>query len=264
MIQWEKLLRSLGFTDSEAKIYLTSLASGPASVQDLAKKARVSRVTTYAVIETLTGRGLMSSIEKGKKKMFVAESPERLVSFVHNQVKTMETTLREIESSLQDLKLLQRGEKPVVRLYEGPEALKVIRDDMLENRPDSIEEFGNLDEVRRVYNYQTLRIDELNKLNIPRRLIFLAKEQKLRASSPEEEIIGLPHTFDFPGDVSVYGNKIALSTFRGKQISVLIESEDLAKTMRAMFDFVWHCLAQPGTVKRVTTEEKPPAEPTKQ
>ena len=42
--------------------------------------------------------------------------------------------------------------------------------------------------------------------------------------------------FNFDGDVLVYANKVALSTFKGRQISVLIESKILADTMRAMFD----------------------------
>ena len=46
MTQWNNLLKTLGFTESEAKIYLISLEMGPASVQDLARKAKVSRVTT--------------------------------------------------------------------------------------------------------------------------------------------------------------------------------------------------------------------------
>ncbi|HEX9113717.1 MAG TPA: helix-turn-helix domain-containing protein, partial [Nitrospirota bacterium] len=64
MLQWNTLLRSLGFTDSESKIYLISLEMGPSSVQDIAKKADVSRVTTYAVIESLAKHGLMSTLEK--------------------------------------------------------------------------------------------------------------------------------------------------------------------------------------------------------
>lgn len=253
MVQWEKLLKSLGFTDSEAKIYLTSLEIGPASVQDLAKKARVSRVTTYAVIESLSARNLMSSVEKGKKKLFVAESPERLVSFVHLRVGEMQTTLKQIEASLEDLKLLQRGEKPVVRLFEGQEALKAIQEDVLRTRPKFIDEFGNLDEIKIAYMDQDFSpfYAELSKFHAKRRFIALAKKYEPIIRHEEEEVIVLPpDKFDFYGDIFVYANKIALSTFRGKHISIIIESEELARTMQALFEYVWHCLAHvPDTVK---------------
>ncbi len=247
MTQWNKLLKSLGFSESEATLYLTSLEMGPASVQDLAKRARVSRVTTYAVIETLTKQGLMSSVEKGKKKLYMAESPDRVLSFVQSRVKDMEATLHEVEGSLHELKLAQRGEKPVVRLFEGPEALKAIQDDVLRTRPKQLDEFGNLDEIHRAYPAEGRKdfFDELMRIGPKSRGVFLSKDRPPTVRNPaNEQIIVLPHDkFDFYGDVFVYGNKIAYSTFRGKHISIIIESADLATTMRAFFEFLWHCLA---------------------
>lgn len=250
MTQWDKLLKSLGFTDSESKIYLTSLEMGAASVQDIARKARVSRVTTYAVIESLTKHGLMSSVEKGKKKNYVAEAPERLVSFVQNRVKVMEATLREMESSLHDLKLIQRGEKPVVKMFEGREALMVIQEDILRTAPKEYDEFGNFDIIHTVYTREELEPfkENLKRLKVKRRGIFLAKNISPHVSSEYEIIVLPPENYNFDGDIIIYDNKVALSTFHGKQISVLIESEELADTMKAFFDHVWFCAG--GSVKK--------------
>lgn len=248
MVQWEKLLKSLGFTDSEAKIYLTSLEMGPASVQDIAKKARVSRVTTYAVIESLAIQGLMSSVEKGKKKMYVSEAPERLVSFVHNRVKSMEATLREIESSLQELKLIQRGEKPIVRLFEGEEGIRAIQDDMLKTSPDVIFEMGNLDAIHSIFSNDQLKPfkEELDRRKIRTQAIYLDPKQIDHVSRNNSAARFLPNDeFSFEGDVTVYDNKVALMTFRGKVIGVLIESVELAQTMKEIFHLAWHCAIFP-------------------
>lgn len=248
MAHWQKLLRSLGFTESEANIYLVSLEMGPSSVQDIAKKAKVSRVTTYAAVESLSKSGLMSSLQKGKKNVYAAESPDRLLSFVSSRIKSMEATLKEVESSVQDLKLLQRGDKPVVKLFEGDGALKALQEDMLKTPPaGTFEEFGNYDEIEKAYNkQQDLEPFYLafNKIRHKLQLIYLTQDPTSNAH-PEERAVDRnvmylsPDEYDFGGDVIVYGNKIGLSTFRGKQISVIIESEELAKTMRAMFQYMW-------------------------
>lgn len=241
MTQWDKLLKSLGFTDSEAKIYLTSLEAGPASVQDLAKRARVSRVTTYAVIESLTEQGLMSSVEKGKKHLFFAESPERLTSFVHNRLSAMEATLAEVERSIDELRLLQRGEKPVVKMFEGVDGLRAIQDDILKTGPDVIYEMGNLEAIRKVFSQEDLQPfkDELERRKIKTQAIYLPGEIKLRPSASARY---LPQgEFAFTGDVTAYANKVALMTFRGKLIGVVIESEELAQTVREIFKLAWHC-----------------------
>lgn len=238
MAQWTKLLKTLGFTDSESKIYLISLEMGPSSVQDIAKQADVSRVTTYAVIESLTKHGLMSSVQKGKKTYYTAEAPERLVAYVQTRMKNMESTLKEVESAISDLKLMQGGEKPVVKLFEGPEALKAIHDDILLSKPQQLEEFGNLDEINGLYGGSDLDSfkERLARLNPKiRGFMLTAGETKLHGKATNITKLS-KEKFNFDGDVLVYANKVALSTFKGRQISVLIESKILADTMRAMFD----------------------------
>lgn len=235
-MQWNTLLKSLGFTESEAKIYLLALESGPSTVQDITKKAKVSRVTTYAVIESLAEHGLMSTIKKGKKTLYVAESPERLVSFLHNRMQEMENTLREVQSAINELKLLQHGDKPVVRLFEGREGLKAIHDDILQTNPDIIYELNNGDAMFTVFSREDLKSyqEQLDKRKVTNETILLySQPPRLREHG---KVYHLPEKeFSFFGNVTIYSNKIALTTFQGKNISVLIESEILAQTMKELF-----------------------------
>ncbi len=244
MSSWKALLHSLGFSDGESKIYLASLETGTASVQDLARKARVSRVTAYAAIESLMRQGLMSTVQKGKKRFYAAESPERLAAVVEERSQEMRQTLHEIHDAVDGLKLLQRGEKPVVKLFEGHEALKAIQNDVLAARPKAIYEIGNVDEINRTYDHEReLRpfINRLKKQKPKCQSLLRSEQPDLRAS--HGVLVQLPKDGPaFNGDILVYANKVALSTFRGKQISVLIESQDIADTMRALFEHAWTCM----------------------
>lgn len=246
MTYWEKLLKSLGFTDSESKMYLVSLEMGEASVQDLAKKAKVSRVTAYTVIEALMKSGLMSTVNRGKKKLFLAESPERLVSFVHARVKNMESTLREVESSIEELKLLQRGEKPIVKMFVGKEGIKAFQEDMLTVKPKETFEFcGNLERMIDLYPTEENRefFNAVDRMRPKRKIIFYTNDPTpARKGFPDEEVLILnePHVLMYAyGDVIVYENRVILSTLRGEIIYVMIESIDLANTMKAFFMHAW-------------------------
>ena len=244
MLQWNTLLKSLGFTDSESKIYLISLEMGPSSVQDIAKKANVSRVTTYAVIESLAKHGLMSTLEKGKKTLYSAESPERLVSFVNNRMKEMENTLREVQSSINELKLLQHGDKPVVRMFEGKEGLKAIFDDVLASHPDIIYEMNNHDSMTSVFDSADVKPfnDELSRRKIPIDAIVLSS--KPVTSRPLAKVHQLTGGASFFGNIFIYKDRVALTTFKGKNIYVLIQREELAQTLKELFK-----LAVAGTKK---------------
>src|SRR3989338_8570172 len=111
----DKNLISLGLSQKEASVYIASLELGPATAQNIAKKAAVNRPTTYVMIESLTKRGLMSSFEKGKKRFFSAESPERLQNIFHVQRREIEEREHELHSILPELRALSSGaEKPRV------------------------------------------------------------------------------------------------------------------------------------------------------
>jgi hypothetical protein len=155
---------------------------------------------------------------------------------MHTRIRGLESTLRDVETSVEQLKLLQRGEKPVVKLFEGPEALKAIQDDILQTKPKEIHEFGNLDEIHSVYSPEDLKPfkQKLAQLKPKTRSVYFSKNKPTNVH--EQGTIRQIEGVDFKGDVIVYGNKLALSTFSGKQISVIIESEEIARTVQAMID----------------------------
>lgn len=244
MASWDKLLRSLGFTESESKLYLVSLETGPATVQDLAKKAKISRVTAYAAVDALVRNSLMSTLQQAKKRLFSAESPDRLISFVQNRMQHMQSTLKEVEASVEELRLLQRGEKPVVKMFTGKEGIRALQKDLLEVAPKTLDEVANFDDVVRLYPSEGNMdfFNALNKLRPKRRLIFYSRgEEKILTGIPDEHIAVIKETgpSKFFADIQIYGNRVVMSTLRGEIIYILIESQDLADAMREIFSYMW-------------------------
>jgi hypothetical protein len=45
--------------------------------------------------------------------------------------------------------------------------------------------------------------------------------------------------FPFSGEITTYSDRVALLSYRGKLVGVLIESKELAQTMRAIFELAW-------------------------
>ena len=79
-------LKNIGLSDNEAKVYLAMLELGPSSVVDIARKAEINRPTAYVQIEFLKKRGLVSTQTKGKKQLYIAESPEHLGGLLDSQL----------------------------------------------------------------------------------------------------------------------------------------------------------------------------------
>lgn len=231
------MLKGLGFLDSEIKTYKAALEQGPQTVLDLTKKTGLSRQATYVAIETLTERGLMSSALHGKKRLYAAEHPEKLLAYARRREEEMKGQVKDLERSLPELQLQIGGERPNVKVFEGKEGLRTLIEDMRSMKVEEMFEIADLDAL-----YSILDLNDLEPFRSPIRekkpvtIALYSGEPKSPLIGPKHERFILPPDMGkFHSNITIYGNKIAMVTFEGKMYSVIIESPALAKTLRILF-----------------------------
>lgn len=82
-------LRSLGFTDYEARIYIELLRQGePGTAYELSKHAGVPRPNTYNALECLAQRGAVMAVSENPTR-FVAAPPNDLLGTIARQTSTI-------------------------------------------------------------------------------------------------------------------------------------------------------------------------------
>lgn len=239
MLDYPALLKSLGLNDSETKIYLVSLELGPAPAQMLVKRGGFSRPSTYVAIESLVTKGLMSSQPMGKRHLYTAEPPDRLVAFAESQARAFTTKVQQMSEAVEGLRMMQHGERPTVKFYEGVEGLKAILHDLVTSNAEKLDEIANIDAMRQIFSIEELKPAQaiLNKKKMKGRALLLGNVSFVR---PGVEARLLPkNIFNFQGDILIYGDKIAMVTYTGKIIGAVIENNVLADTYRGLFDLAW-------------------------
>lgn len=237
---FSKFFTDLGLTSTETAVYLASLQLGPTSVQEIAKKARLSRTTSYEAIASLQERGLMSTYEQGKKKFFSAEDPERAVAHFRARIGEFQAQVEALTRVIPDLQMLTGGERPTVRFFEGKEALLALFRDLASANPNQIDEVSNFDDIYQYLDSQHLQ--EVRKIINPQKIrVRILHHGKLQRA-PREGVKYcelLPELGDFHGDIIIYGSRVGFVEFRGKLIVVIIESASLAQTARVLFEAAW-------------------------
>lgn len=238
-------LKKLGLSEKEAKVYLASLELGPESVLKISQKAGVNRPTTYVQIESLISRGLMSSFQKGKKRYFAAETPERLMSLLSAKKKEIEDknlALRNILPELQNIFNLS-GEKPRVKFYEGKEGLLSVQEDFLKTKEKNIQLIYNLDLLEKVFTKEERETytAKRQKKRISVRAIYTTSRGPILASKDEfaERHYAAHDEFPITSDITIYGDRVAIASLRGKLVGVIIESREIAQTLRSIFYLAW-------------------------
>lgn len=99
-------IQRLGLTEKEAKLYLTSLRIGPASMQTLAAKAKVDRGTAYHLAKTLGQKGLFTQVSGGKRPLFGVTNPVQFYDYVAEQKRQADEHVAAMEHVIDDLKSL--------------------------------------------------------------------------------------------------------------------------------------------------------------
>ncbi|MDO8598686.1 MAG: helix-turn-helix domain-containing protein [bacterium] len=233
------ILRSLGFLESEAKVYLASIELGPSTVIDLAGATRLSRPATYTAVEALRERGIMGTLVVGKRRLFSAEHPDRLLAYAQRKATEVRDRVSDLSRAVQELALRMGGEKPVVKAFEGKEGIQAIIEDVRATRPKTMEEISNIDALRAVVSAEELAPmrEELARSGCTIRGLYTG--ERLKPTSITDARVLPDRLAKFRGNVSIYGNKIALMTFAGKLHSIMIEDAILAETMRTLFEAAW-------------------------
>ncbi|MEK7655939.1 MAG: helix-turn-helix domain-containing protein [Patescibacteria group bacterium] len=239
-------LLEFGMSDKETNVYLAMLELGPASVQDIAKKAGVNRATTYVMLETLKRRGLMSSVERGKKTVFAPESPEHLLFLMKDEIYRTEEKKKRLETVLPNLMALFRAveDKPKVRYFEGEEGVKAGREAMMELTRGTAAGRVFIHYDRNMIELAQYNEETRHKLStsVARAKVLYSIDDGLKVPTFAKNVEARQIENDaapFHGECDIFDKFIVVATTRTRPIAVIIESEDIAGLFKSFFDLLW-------------------------
>ena len=241
------ILKKLGLSDKEIKVYLALLEYGAISVRGLVEVAGLNRGTTYDILKRLQEIGLVSYYHQETKQKFVAEEPEKLIKLVNDREAEIANLKIAFSELVPELKSIQDkgANKPTSKFYEGKHGIRFILDDVLEtlNKAEHREYYiysakNASEDINRAYpNFTQERI----KKNIKVKAISLAEgggqhgldERRWLGSHDESATFML-----------IYAGKCAFISrdSQDKPVGVLIENEMIYKTQKIIFQKLWGLL----------------------
>lgn len=242
-------LKNLGLSDNEAKVYMAMLELGPATVLEISAKAGVNRPTTYVQIESLKKMGLVSTQTRGKKQLFIAESPEQLEFVIDREKKAIEQKKEELAKLLPELTNLFNvsGDKPQVRFFEGKEGMMKMQDELIRSKPKEVFDFTSTEGILKIFpdhvkNYAPRRV----KIGIRAKVIYTDSRGAILKRHDEEMLREAKYVplekFPFKSDITIYNDNITISALEGKAVGIIITHKELAESFRALFNLLWNSL----------------------
>lgn len=241
----KQILEQLGLEGKKADVYLAALELGSSSVIEISKKAGIKRTTCYDILMDLEKEGLISETSKGKKRLFVGEDPEK----IQRNLKNKERLFSEILPQLQSIHNV-RGAKPKIRFYEGKEGLREVYEDTLKYKTEILG-FAS-DDIMKVLgmDWAMEYLAKRKKNGIWAKGIVPGTEMlKENFISKDLEQLRITKVIDhkkypFSIEINIYGHqKVALMSAK-EEIGLIIEGEEIHKTMKLIFQLVWDLLPE--------------------
>ena len=234
-----QLFDQTGFTKKEAQVYLALLELGQGTVTQIAKITDLKRSIIYVVLEGLVKRGYASELPGKKINLFQAIDPGIIV-------KQLQLTVKNFSEMLPILRTLHNKgkKKPKISYYESKEGILNIYEDMnyitdsffissyarIEKCfPGAIEDW--------IKNYKKGHYKMKGRHMIPNepKDVEIGKQ----FSKLDQEVKILSDLKNVSMDFTIFGNKMAITSLEDEPFMVVIESEELVKSMRPIFEIVW-------------------------
>jgi HTH-type transcriptional regulator, sugar sensing transcriptional regulator len=237
----KETLNQIGIEGKKADVYLACLEIGGATAYLIAKKTGLKRPTVYDIVNQLIKEGLVHKALRGNIKHYSPADPEVL----WHRAREKERKIRFIMDDLQNLYNAPKT-KPFIRYFEGEEGIKEMYEDSLRSckKGDEILAYVGEDVYRDMPEYLEDYIQRRVEKNIRIRGIYkkslLAGKfmEKNREQLREVKILS-EQEMPFSNETDIYKNKIAIASYGVEMFGMIIESEEIARSQKAIFELLW-------------------------
>ena len=240
-ITHEEAIKSLGFSDKEARVYLALLKMGVGSAIGVARKAEIKRPTAYTILDELIRKGVVIVVPRSKKKLYRAMPPQNLFEMYEERFEKAKEVLPEIQAVSK-----QESYKPQVLLYDGIEGVKEVLNYKLKDLAGKeIKGFyaKTTPEIMKKFDNYKEHNEALRKNNITMKGIAPV-DPSLKEFREQDRAFGRIFkeiaSEKYSSDVAIEIGDTFVRFFDPVNLQgLIIENPAITKTMREIFGLVW-------------------------
>ncbi len=236
-------LSAAGLTPTESSCYSALLEKEDWKPSELAKYVNLTRTNCYKILDRLVERNLAERFDKHKVLHYRGRNPAHLLQLAREERLSREKSEKELEINAQDLinKYFQVHEQAGIRYFQGKDELKDIYLDQVKSnkpiyiiRPNynmDIYDFGFMSEIRHM----------ARKAGIQRYAITPDRPKAPKNYRESDPFMLLERTWLPAGDYkspvewNAYGDKVAIMSFGNEAIGMIIESPQIAESVRELY-----------------------------
>ncbi len=239
-----KSLISIGFSEKEALVYLALLELGKRTVSPIARKSGINRTTVYDILESLISKGLVSISGKEPLQEYVAESPDKILKKIQDEIETKQQELLQAQNLVPQLKSLHNiTDRPKVMFYEGMKGVEQVYEDTLASH-ETILAYANVNEMHKAlpdyfpkyYKRRTNKGIHIKAI-VPSNEAGVERAGKDAEEARESALVPADKVY-FSPEINIYDNKVMIASWKEK-LGIIIESKEISAAMKTIYNLAW-------------------------
>jgi sugar-specific transcriptional regulator TrmB len=236
-----KILREIGLTDAEIKVYLALLSLGATSAGKIVEAAGIYRKNLYDALNRLIEKGLVTFVIENKVKVFQPKDPGNLIRYLEEKKAKVDEKQKELKDILPELKAKFGSLTPEIEseIYRGTEGIKTILKECLKHK--EVLFIGATGDVENRLPYFWPHYNKKREKMKCRWKLLLVNEAKNKpiTKSKYYEYKVLPKVLSGLSVIYLYGDYVANVIWLEKPIAFVIKHRTLANNYRKYFNYLW-------------------------
>ncbi|MFA6461311.1 MAG: helix-turn-helix domain-containing protein [Candidatus Woesearchaeota archaeon] len=249
MNNFEPLLKEIGLTESEKKVYLALLSLGVSTRNNIVKESGISGSKVYEVLEKLQEKGLISTFIANKVKNFKPTNPNQLLNYLEQKKDEINALEKQAKLAIPGLLSLFNSSKEdqEVEILSGMKGLEIIFREQIDLlKPGEVcYVMGGTKGMNEEAVWSFFRKIHIlrEQKKIKTRMLFNQRQkentERLYSSKqfPSTSTRYIEHTS--PVAIDVYKDRTVIIISGKKITSIYIKSQEVAQSFLEYFQMMW-------------------------
>lgn len=127
------LLRKIGLTEGEIRVYSALLSLGSSQTGQIMKKSGISSSKIYIILERLIHKGLVSHIIIDNVKVFQVTDPNNILEYIEKEKEELDDIKQEFTHLIPEIRsAMVKEEEESAHLYKGLKGIRSAYNNILE------------------------------------------------------------------------------------------------------------------------------------
>jgi HTH-type transcriptional regulator, sugar sensing transcriptional regulator len=241
---------TIGLTKRDMRIYEALFKTPHASLRALADATGINRGTVHESVKTMTKLGIVSFLETGKQRRYVAQDPAIIMALVKEQQQALRDAESQTQSYISNLQQVAKTtpQESFASFYEGDDGIATILRDVLSTTQELESKEYCVVSSKYVREYLYRNFPNFTRQRIRQHIFVrviaigeggMADDQSNRKWLPPSEDTTAPNCYTI-----IYGEKTAFISLDGQNVpmGIVINNAGMTALQRLSFETVWKTL----------------------